>query len=192
MCLWALLYKFSWNSPPIQISGRVDAVGYCIYNGLVLLGRVQYIQLSHVCLSLMSLRFRWLLKTLSVLNHDINQIAGKFIEAGGSMNLWTVSGKRKNCLEGKPVPVPVYKKGDKTNCNNYRGISLFINCIQNFTQQPSVKVNSKLTPHVKKLIGDHKRRFWHTSSHNLHLSHTWGKKAENTMGSALFIDFQGR
>jgi len=42
-----------------------------MYNGLVLLGRVQYIQLSHVCLSLMSLKFRWLLKTLSVLNHEV-------------------------------------------------------------------------------------------------------------------------
>jgi len=35
-----------------------------MYIVLVLLGRVQYIQLSHVCLSLMPLRFRWLLKTL--------------------------------------------------------------------------------------------------------------------------------
>jgi len=37
----------------------------------VLLGRVQYIQLSHASLNLMSLRFRWLLKTCSVLNHEV-------------------------------------------------------------------------------------------------------------------------
>jgi len=31
----------------------------------------------------------------------MNQIAVKLIEAGGSMNLWTVSGMRKNCSAGE-------------------------------------------------------------------------------------------
>jgi hypothetical protein len=38
------------------------------------------------------------------------------------------------------IIVPVYKKGDKTVCNNYSGITL-ANYIQNFFQHPAVKVN---------------------------------------------------
>jgi hypothetical protein len=39
------------------------------------------------------------------------------------------------------IIVPLYKKGDKTDRTNCRGISLR-NCIQNVIQNPSVKVNS--------------------------------------------------
>jgi hypothetical protein len=39
------------------------------------------------------------------------------------------------------IIVPVYKKGDETDCSNYRSISLFVNCIQNSIKHPSVKVN---------------------------------------------------
>jgi len=41
------------------------------------------------------------------------------------------------------IIVPIYKKGDKTDCSNYMGHTTFVNYIQNFLQHPDVKVNSK-------------------------------------------------
>jgi hypothetical protein len=40
------------------------------------------------------------------------------------------------------IIVPIYKKGDKTDYNNYGGIFLSIECLQNFTQHSSGQVNS--------------------------------------------------
>ena len=40
------------------------------------------------------------------------------------------------------IIVPVHKKGDKTRCSNYRGISVFSNYLQNFIQHPAVNVSS--------------------------------------------------
>jgi hypothetical protein len=46
--------------------------------------------------------------------------------------------------------VPIYKKGDKTNCCNYHIIAL-VNYNQNFIQCPAVRVNFIL----EEITGDH-------------------------------------
>jgi hypothetical protein len=61
-----------------------------------------------------------------------NQILAELIQAGGEMLLSAIH-KLNNSLWNKEelpdqrkesIIVPVHKKGDKTDCNNYRGVSL--------------------------------------------------------------------
>jgi len=53
------------------------------------------------------------------------------------------------------VVVPIHKKGDKTDCSNYRGMSLLTTTYKILS---SILV-SRLTPYVKEIIGDHQRGF---------------------------------
>jgi hypothetical protein len=57
------------------------------------------------------------------------------------------------------ITVPAYKKGDKTDCSIYRGISLLTttyNILSNI-------LLSQLTPHIDKIIGDHHCGFQHNT-----------------------------
>jgi hypothetical protein len=58
------------------------------------------------------------------------------------------------------IVVPIHKKGDKTDCSNYRGISLL---------STSYKILSnillaRLTPYADEIIGDHQCGFQHNRS----------------------------
>jgi hypothetical protein len=53
------------------------------------------------------------------------------------------------------IIVPIHKKGDKTECNNYRGISL----LSTAYRIPSIILLTRLTPYVKEIIGDHQCGF---------------------------------
>jgi len=63
------------------------------------------------------------------------------------------------------IIVPIFKKGDKTNCNNYRGISLL---------STTYKILSnillpRLTPYAEEIIGDHQRGFRRNRSTTDHI-----------------------
>jgi hypothetical protein len=47
------------------------------------------------------------------------------------------------------IIVPIYKKGDKTDCSNYRGISLLPTM---YKIDPNILL-SRLTPYAEKIIG---------------------------------------
>jgi sorting nexin-29 len=53
------------------------------------------------------------------------------------------------------IIVPIHKTGDKTNCNNYRVISLLSTSYKIFSNI----LPSLLGPYIDEIIGDHQRGF---------------------------------
>jgi len=51
--------------------------------------------------------------------------------------------------------VPIYKKGDKTDCSNYRGISLLSSTYKILSNI----LPSRLTPYAEKITGGHQYGF---------------------------------
>jgi hypothetical protein len=49
------------------------------------------------------------------------------------------------------IIVPIYNKGGRTDCNNYRGISLLITSYKILSNI----LLARLTPYVNEIIGDH-------------------------------------
>jgi hypothetical protein len=58
------------------------------------------------------------------------------------------------------IIVPIYKKGDKTVCSNYRGISLFPTAYKILSNM----LLSRLTPYAEEIIGDRQCGFRHNRS----------------------------
>ena len=86
--------------------------------------------------------------------------------------------------------VPIYKKGDNTNFNNYRGISLLptmYNILSNI-------LTSRLTPYAEEIIGDHQCGFWcnrSTTDHIFRIHRILEKKWEYSEAVHQFIiDFK--
>lgn len=53
------------------------------------------------------------------------------------------------------IIIPIFKKGDKQNCNNYRGISLLATSYKVFSNV----LLDRLTPHAEQILGDHQCGF---------------------------------
>ena len=63
------------------------------------------------------------------------------------------------------IIVPIHKKGDKTDCNNYRGISLSPTTYKILSNI----LPSRLTPYAEEIIGDHQCGFRRNRSTAGHL-----------------------
>jgi hypothetical protein len=92
-----------------------------------------------------------------------DQIPAELIKAGGRIirseihkliiSIWN---KEKLPEEWKEsVIAPIYKKGDKTHCSNYRGISLLSTTYKILSNI----LLSRLTPYAEEIIGDHQCGF---------------------------------
>jgi len=88
------------------------------------------------------------------------------------------------------IIVPIHKKGDKTDCNNYRGISLLPNTYNILSNI----LLSSLIPYAEKIIGDHQcgfRRNRSTTDHIFCIRQILEKKWEfKEPVHHLFIDFK--
>jgi hypothetical protein len=86
------------------------------------------------------------------------------------------------------IIVPIHKKGDKTDCNNYRGISLLP-----ITYKILANILlSRLIPYAEEITGDHQGGFRHnrsTTDHIFCIRQVLEKKWEhNEAVHQLFID----
>jgi len=90
----------------------------------------------------------------------------------------------------EPIIVSIYKKGDKTDCSNYSGISLLPTTYKILSNT----LLSRLTPYAEESIGDHQcgfRRNRSTTDHILCIRQIPEKKWEYSEAvHRLFIDFK--
>ena len=88
------------------------------------------------------------------------------------------------------IILAIYKMGDKTDCNNYRGISL----VPTTYKILSNILLSRLTPYSEEIIGDHQcgfRRNRSNTDHILTIRQILEKKWEyNEAVHQVFIDFK--
>jgi hypothetical protein len=93
----------------------------------------------------------------------IDQILAELIQAGGNI-LRSKIHKLINCIWNKDefpdqweksIIVPIYKKGDKTDCSSHRGISILSTSYKILSNI----LLSTLTPFVEEIIGDHQCGF---------------------------------
>jgi len=86
----------------------------------------------------------------------IDQISAELIKTGGRTIITSIWKKEKLPEEWKEsIIVPIHKKGDKTNCSNYRGIER----LPTTYKMLSNILLSRLIPYVKEIIGDHQCGF---------------------------------
>jgi hypothetical protein len=92
----------------------------------------------------------------------VDQIPAELIQAGGETLRLEIH-KFIKLIWNKELPhqwkesivVPTHKKGDKTDCSNYRGISLLSTSYKILSNIPL----SRLTPYADEIIGDHQCGF---------------------------------
>jgi len=128
----------------------------------------------------------------------IDPIPGDLIKAGGKticseihslfIYIWS---KDKLPEEWKElIIVPIYKKGDKTDCSNYRGIPLLPTTYKILSNI----LLKRLTPYAEEIIGNHRCAFRcnrSTTDHTFCIHQILGKKLEyNEALHQLFIDFK--
>jgi hypothetical protein len=92
-----------------------------------------------------------------------DQIPAELIQAGGEILLPEIHKLINSVWNKEKLPdqwkesiiVPIHKEGDKTDCNNYRGISLLSTSYKSLSNI----LLSRLGPYIDEIIGDHQCGF---------------------------------
>jgi len=128
----------------------------------------------------------------------IDQIPAELIKAGSrticcAIHKPIISIRNKEELPEEwkeSIIVPIYKKGDKTDCNNYRGVSLLPTTYKILSNI----LLSSLIPYAEEVIGYHQcgfRRNRSTTDHIFCIRQMLEKKWEpNEAVHQIFIDFK--
>jgi len=126
----------------------------------------------------------------------IDQIPAELINAGGGTICFEVHYLITSIWKKEELPEewkeliiePIHKNGDKTDCNNYRGMSLLPTTYKILSNI----LLSRLLPYAKEIIGDHQcgfRRNRSTIDHIFCICQMLEKKWEyNEEVHQLFID----
>jgi hypothetical protein len=127
-----------------------------------------------------------------------DQIPAELIQAGGEILLSQIHKLINSVCNKEELPdqwkesiiVPIHKKGDKTDCNSYHGISLLSTSYKILSNV----LLSVLVPYIDKIIGDHQcgfRRKRSTTDQIFCIRQILEKKWEyNETVYQLFIDFK--
>ena len=94
---------------------------------------------------------------------DTDQIPAELIQVGGRTIHYQIHKLSVSILNKEELPekwkesfiVPIHKKGDTTDCGNYRGISLLSTTYKILSNI----LLSRLTPNAEEIIGDHQCGF---------------------------------
>jgi hypothetical protein len=128
----------------------------------------------------------------------IDQIPAELIKAGGRIFLSEIHKLIISIWNREELPeerkesviVPIYKKSDKTDCSNYRGISLLSTTYKILSNT----LLSSLTPYAEEIIGDRHCGFRRNRSnidHIFNIRQIFEKKWEYYEAvNQLFIDFK--
>jgi hypothetical protein len=115
---------------------------------------------------------------------DNDQIPAELIQAAIHKLMNSIWNKEEMPDQWKEsIIVPIHKTGDKTDCNNYREISL----LSTSYKMSSNILLSRLNPYIDEIIGDHQRGFQRNRSTTDRFSAfvRFCRKHENTMRQCI-------
>jgi len=109
---------------------------------------------------------------------EMIKAAGRTIRCGIHKLIISISNKEELPEEWKEsIIVPIYKKGDKTDCNNYRAISLLPTTYKILSNI----LLTRLIPYAQEVIRDHQCGFRRNRSTTDHTFVKYLRKNGNTM-----------